>query len=326
MNYSSYPTRTIIYSPELSREFGAVTASILYQQLNYWFSKKKQFFKYLAPPAEPDIDKTPHYKTGDSWTEELGFSIHEFRSAFDKMGIRYNSLAKYKKAKDNNTVFNKDGKQYLFASFIDKRNNLTYYVKNWDYDKEFQQRVFGIDVDKLPSDEVIEDTKRKSAGNAKTTLSRGKNTFVRDVEKINLPDPLDDREEKNKYKEQNEEISSLDKIPEIKKETENPSVGEIKQAPPAPASCQGAKSGLSNVLHRPKHTFKGTAISVSSDAWMVGQNPNRDFVNWLLQEKIKENPNSDYNKLPNIVAEIKNDCYRADGYWVAYQNFLQGKN
>ena len=58
------------YIKELRQLSGSVTASILMQQLDYWFEKKPGgFYKFLEPCENNEL-----YKTGDSWTEELGFS------------------------------------------------------------------------------------------------------------------------------------------------------------------------------------------------------------------------------------------------------------
>ena len=67
------------YIKELRQLSGSVTASILMQQLDYWFEKKPGgFYKFLEPCENNEL-----YKTGDSWTEELGFSKYEFKTALD---------------------------------------------------------------------------------------------------------------------------------------------------------------------------------------------------------------------------------------------------
>ena len=90
------------------------------QQLDYWFEGHPEgYYKFLMPSDHPA------YKIGDSWTEELGMSKDEFRTAFDKIGIRYKSKSEFDKAVDKF-----QGKFY--CSYVDRRSNLTYYFRNHD--------------------------------------------------------------------------------------------------------------------------------------------------------------------------------------------------
>lgn len=115
-------TRNVIpYVKELNVIAGGVLSCIVMQQLDFWFeSHPDGFYKFLEP--------TNHkaYKTGDSWTEELGMTVDEFRSAFDKIGTRYKSRTEFMKAKDLGDIF--QGKFY--CSFVDRRANLTHYFRN----------------------------------------------------------------------------------------------------------------------------------------------------------------------------------------------------
>lgn len=111
--------KVLKYCPKLNAITGSVTASILMCQLEYWFQKTKDqpFYKFLEPCEDVC------YKNGDSWTEELGFSRFEFRTAFSKIGIAYPSKTAYLKSKD---PF--QGKLYL--SYRDRIKKRTYYVRN----------------------------------------------------------------------------------------------------------------------------------------------------------------------------------------------------
>ena len=75
----------IAYRPELNKITGSVTATILLQQILYWWHKngKKKFFKFRAPC------KHELYKEGDSWCEELGFTEREFDSALKRIGFKF---------------------------------------------------------------------------------------------------------------------------------------------------------------------------------------------------------------------------------------------
>lgn len=116
-----YLTRnTIPYVRELQPLTGSVAGCILMQQLDYWFEHYQDgFWKFLQPCDHPS------YKEGKSWCEDLGMSDDEFRTAFDKIGIRYKSKAAFDAAEDKF-----QGKYY--CSYHDRRRNLTYYFRNHD--------------------------------------------------------------------------------------------------------------------------------------------------------------------------------------------------
>jgi hypothetical protein len=109
----------IPYYKELRQVAGSVTASILMQQLDYWFSKQdgEPFYKFKAP-CEND-----YYKSGDSFTEELGFSIEEFTNAFAKIGFSYKSKTEFE-----NTVDKFQG--MFYCSYFDRKEGLTFYFRN----------------------------------------------------------------------------------------------------------------------------------------------------------------------------------------------------
>ena len=111
---------TIPYVKELHSIAGGVLGCLVMQQLDYWFEGHPEgFYKFLEPSDHPA------YKDGDSWTEELGMSRHEFRTAFDKIGIRYKSKSDFDKAVDK-------FQGLFYCSYVDRRSNLTYYFRNHD--------------------------------------------------------------------------------------------------------------------------------------------------------------------------------------------------
>ena len=111
---------TIPYVKELHSIAGSVLGCLVMQQLDYWFENHPEgFYKFLLPSDHPA------YKAGDSWTEELGMSVDEFRTAFDKIGHRYKSKSEFDKAENKF-----QGKFY--CSYVDRRSNLTYYFRNHD--------------------------------------------------------------------------------------------------------------------------------------------------------------------------------------------------
>ncbi|RQZ31779.1 hypothetical protein DIE14_02415 [Burkholderia sp. Bp9017] len=110
---------TIPYVKELMPLAQSVTSCLLMQQLDYWFSTYPEgFWKFqdIAP-------KHPWYKPGTSWAEELGFSVKEFRTAFDNIGVRYNSKSDWIAAGG-------EFKGKFYACYTDKREGTTWYFRN----------------------------------------------------------------------------------------------------------------------------------------------------------------------------------------------------
>ena len=119
----------IKYNPTLVAEFGSQNAVLLFDKLEYWFSKKKnEFYKFIEPCDHPC------YRNGDSWCEELGFSRPIFRNAFDKIGVRYRSKTEFTKEKD-------PFKGKLFAYYQDRKSNKTIFVRNNSLLAEFYERL-----------------------------------------------------------------------------------------------------------------------------------------------------------------------------------------
>jgi len=111
---------TIPYVKELHPIAGSVLGCLVMQQLDYWFEGHPEgFYKFLEPSDHPA------YKDGDSWTEEMGMTRHEFRTAFDKIGIRYKSKSDFDQAVDK-------FQGQFYCSYVDRRSNLTYYFRNHD--------------------------------------------------------------------------------------------------------------------------------------------------------------------------------------------------
>lgn len=119
--------RPIPYIKELRSIAGGVTSAILMQQLDHWFNTYPDgFYKFLSP-----CDK-PLCKPGQSWTEELGFSEDEFRTAFDRIGVRHGSKGAYDAAENPFVGKTAAGKtvELYYASYHDKIRGLTYYFRN----------------------------------------------------------------------------------------------------------------------------------------------------------------------------------------------------
>lgn len=112
---------SVPYRPELRTFFGSVTSTLLFQQLEFYFSRHPGGFYKCAEPCS-----SPYYRPGDSWLEELKISPKAFRTAFDTMGTRYKSKAAYKQAAEAGDPFN--GLFYL--SYHDRQKGYTFFVRN----------------------------------------------------------------------------------------------------------------------------------------------------------------------------------------------------
>lgn len=81
LNIIAKDNEIIPYRKELNTITGGITASILLQQIIYWYVKNeyKPFYKFIEPCTHEK------YNNGDSWCEELGFSRKEFITAIKKL-------------------------------------------------------------------------------------------------------------------------------------------------------------------------------------------------------------------------------------------------
>lgn len=109
-DYLADDKSVICYRPQLNQITGSVLSTILLQQIMYWYKQNnfKPFYKFKSPCQHR------YYKPGDSWLEETGFSLYEFNSAIQKIGIKitkenrgkaHNFLIEYWKTVDNITYF-----------------------------------------------------------------------------------------------------------------------------------------------------------------------------------------------------------------------------
>jgi hypothetical protein len=110
---------SIPYVKELRPLADSWGGCIVMQQLDYWFARYPDgFYKFTEPCPKHSL-----YKEGDSWTEELGCTADEFRTAFDSIGARHKSKSLYGESKN---PF--EGKFY--CSYHDKRRGVTWYFRS----------------------------------------------------------------------------------------------------------------------------------------------------------------------------------------------------
>ena len=117
--------RRICYYPELVQKAGSINATLMMAQLEFWFKLTggRPFYKFLEPCGHE------LYKEGDSWSEELGMTSSEIRSAFKHIGTIYKSKRAFRESQD---VFK--GKPY--ASYYDRIRKTTYYLRNTEKVKQ----------------------------------------------------------------------------------------------------------------------------------------------------------------------------------------------
>ncbi len=141
----------IPYVKEIRPVAGSLSGTILWQQLEYRFKNYPTgFYKFLSIP------KTHHdkYRKGDSWTEELAFSIKEFRSAFDNIGVRYPTKSSYQTKE--NPFLRDDGSTAYFCSYYDKITHVTHYFRNHEGIKSLYTTL-NLSGDK-PRDALLDST------------------------------------------------------------------------------------------------------------------------------------------------------------------------
>ena len=188
------------YYKDLRHITKSALSSILAARLQYQFERvgfMNGFTKFLEPCDHAN------YEIGESWVEELGFSPKEFNTAFDNIGVTYDSRKDYELAnKTEGHPFNKlvelpnyevevskneNGNTAVrrkrvssefilqtmyFCRYVDKRTNLTWYLKNYDMD---------ILDDALNLISATE-RERRSVGNEKGVPYGSNKAFSRDRE------------------------------------------------------------------------------------------------------------------------------------------------
>ena len=124
-------TYFIKYHTEYKREFSSEKAALLFERLEYWSQKySKGFWKFF------ELCEHHHrYRQGDSWEEELGFSRKAFNRVYSLIGTHYKSKSAFDAQQD---PF--QGK--LYASYYNRKTNLTHYFRNHDKVNRFLKNLW----------------------------------------------------------------------------------------------------------------------------------------------------------------------------------------
>lgn len=100
-----------------------------FEKINFWFVKSGNgFYKFLQPCQHP------HYRSGDSWCEELGVSEKTFRKYFSQICEQHPNKKSFYLSKD---PFNSKP----FASFHDRITKKTYYFGSIPNIKDFCKKI-----------------------------------------------------------------------------------------------------------------------------------------------------------------------------------------
>ncbi len=210
---------SVPYIPELKRKLKNTNATILMQQIEYWFHKKngEAFYKFLAKPNK----KNGFYKDGDSWCEELVFSEKEVRTAFSKLGISYNSKKAFEDVieQEKNVFINEEGEEFFYCSYHDKIKGITFYYRNHKYTDNFLDELVKVETEELEALEIKGNPRKLPLGsygdNQKefTELPQGKSHITEITSEITTED--DDRsvqEDSENKKDQSELLKECYKL------------------------------------------------------------------------------------------------------------------
>lgn len=119
VNMLAEDKRLITYRPRLNEITGRVTATILLQQVLFRAQQidYQPFYKFRAPCSHA------LYREGDSWTEELGFTVREFDTALGTIGT------KVRKGNNKSEALEGTSVQNLVIYWTDA-NRVTWYLLN----------------------------------------------------------------------------------------------------------------------------------------------------------------------------------------------------
>jgi hypothetical protein len=163
----SYP-----YFPALRQYAGSVVASVLMTQMDFHFglpNKETGFYKFLEPSLEKvgkdgnTVKGHEKYRSGDSWCEHMGITPDEFRTTFDKIGVRYTSVTAYRAACKAGDPF----KEKFYLSFVDRKTNLTWYHRNHKNVDAVLDEIMGGSKNHLPTPEKPSSCKKPATADGK---------------------------------------------------------------------------------------------------------------------------------------------------------------
>ena len=169
----------VTYRPALNKITGSVLSTILLQQALYWWKKggRKRFYKFR------DKCKHPLYSEGDSWCEELGFSIKEFDTAMKKIA--------FKLGKTENRI----KKEESFIIYYRDSHDVTWYEINANNLEKELNRIYLVNAERgftkeMPKGDLLLNTETTAEKElAKEVNPPAKNKLLRkELEELNFSD------------------------------------------------------------------------------------------------------------------------------------------
>lgn len=131
VNMLAEDKKLVTYRPRLNEITGRVTATILLQQVLFRAQQVdyQPFYKFRAPCGHT------LYREGDSWTEELGFTVREFDTALKAIGT------KIKKGNNKADALNGTGVRNLVIYWTDA-SRVTWYLLNVGLLERMLERLY----------------------------------------------------------------------------------------------------------------------------------------------------------------------------------------
>ncbi len=121
----------ITYRKSLREVAGSVTATILLQQIIFRSKGKEKFYKFKASCNHA------MYKEGDSWIDELGFSIKEFDNAIKRIGTKITQKI------SRSNILNKTDATGIVLYWTDS-DRVTWYQLNRDLLGKLLKRIYQV--------------------------------------------------------------------------------------------------------------------------------------------------------------------------------------
>jgi len=262
------------YNPALVAEFGSQNAVLLFDKLEYWFSKKKnEFYKFIEPCAHPC------YRDGDSWCEELGFSRSIFKTAFDKIGTRYRSKTEFLKEKE-------PFKGKLYAYYQDRKSNKTIFVRNNSLLAELYARLKNL-VQKTVK--AIKPSPSKPIQNLQPRAETILQPYADANKDKQITTHFKESEIKIEEKKEGEEADAS--ISQNMQDIWREEVGRKGLVTLTPAFTQRMKKAYEDVFQRSLEKWKGHCLKIASSKFLMGEKEGANYEIRLpvaLTEKFKD--------------------------------------
>lgn len=119
----------LVIRPQLNKYTGSMNATALLCQIIHWAKYRQDpFFKFIQPCSHPK------YKPGESWCEELGITLYEFKGAIRKIGKKIT----WKRNYWDPTAF-----VWYWTS-----DNVTWFKPNWPLIEDLFVSAYSVEVSK----------------------------------------------------------------------------------------------------------------------------------------------------------------------------------